>query len=48
MLIRVKEKGLNKKTKRTERERESIERKNEEESKDLGEIACLITNLRWR
>ena len=37
MLIRVKERGLNKKKKRTEREGETIEREriNEEESKDF-------------
>ena len=46
ILIRVKERGLNKKKKkRTEREGES----NEKGETKLGEkFACLITNLRWR
>ena len=45
ILIRVKERGWNKKNRKnkekTEKEREQVEReRNEEDSKDFGKIAC--------
>ena len=49
MIIRVKEKELNKEKYKEQREGETSEtRENEEETKKAWEVACLITILRWR
>ena len=49
MLIRVKERGLNKKNRKNkEREKNDQEREETKRKTKLGEFACLITNLQWR
>ena len=49
VLIRVKERGLNKKNRKNkEREKNDQERGETKRKTKLGDFACLITNLRWR